>query len=61
VQAATYEWTRKPSRLRFRSTMIFFLLYRARLAKSAHGVAPLNLHPPGIGLQPILACALNRT
>jgi hypothetical protein len=37
---------RGPSRLRFRSTMIFFLLYRARPAKSAHGVAPLNLHPP---------------
>jgi hypothetical protein len=36
-------------------------LYRARLAKSAHGVAPLNLHPPRIGLQPIPACALNRT
>jgi hypothetical protein len=41
--------------------MIFFLLYRTRLAKSAHGVAPLNLHPLRIGLQPILACALNRT
>jgi hypothetical protein len=27
-----------PSRLRFRSTMLFFLLYRARPTKSAHGV-----------------------
>jgi hypothetical protein len=35
VQAATYEWTRCgiPPRLRFRSAMIFFLLYRARPAK----------------------------
>jgi hypothetical protein len=24
-------------------------------------VAPLNLRPPRIGLQPVLACALNRT
>jgi hypothetical protein len=32
--------------IRFRSTMILFFLYRARLAKTARGVAPLNLRPP---------------
>jgi hypothetical protein len=63
VQAATYEWTREPSRLRFRSTMVFFFLYRARLAKTARGVAPLNLRPPkNRANKTNLACArLNRT
>jgi hypothetical protein len=45
VKAATYEWTRGPSRLRFRSSTIFFLLYRAGLARSAHGVAPSQSVP----------------
>jgi hypothetical protein len=45
--------------MRFRP-LVNALLYRARLAKSSHGVAPLNLSPPGMGLQPIPACALNR-
>jgi hypothetical protein len=52
-----------PSSLRFRSTMIFFLLYRARLAKSAHGVAPLHLRPPrnrATTSPYVLTCALNR-
>jgi hypothetical protein len=41
--------------------MIFFFLYRARLAKTTRGVAPLNLRPPkNRAIRPILACALNR-
>jgi hypothetical protein len=52
VQAATYEWTRYTSEVAlFRSTIIFFFLYRDRLATSKASpwrawLRALNLHPP---------------